>query len=230
MYKNIILNIPHSSDIMPVNTWDGDIQPHILRWTDKYTDVLFKPIFKDIQGTAITPVIFPVSRFFCDAERLINDPLGEVGQGIYYTKFEDCTRTPDEYTEKYVKKLWSSHQEMLSSLITDNTIIIDCHSFPSDVADVDVCIGYNEDWSKPSDGLVNAVKTFFEGYGLTVDINNPYSNSITPKSDKKYTSFMIELNKRLYLMSDNTTMKPCAYKFGFMLNYLYNKLLQEWNF
>ena len=33
----------------------------------------------------------------------------------------------------------------------DVTLIVDCHSFPSDIApDVDVCLGFNEDASRPS--------------------------------------------------------------------------------
>jgi putative restriction endonuclease len=30
-----------------------------------------------------------------------------------------------------------------------DALLLDCHSFPSELSDVDICIGFNEDWSKP---------------------------------------------------------------------------------
>lgn len=70
--------------------WRGEIETHIRRWTDNYTDSLFHP---DFQFSAlVNPVRYPYSRFFCDVERLEQDPMEQIGQGIVYSQFQDCTR------------------------------------------------------------------------------------------------------------------------------------------
>lgn len=223
MVDKIVLNIPHSSTILPVNTWEGDITPHIKKWTDFHTDRLFTPN----NTKEVTPVIFPVSRFFCDVERLYDDPLEKDGQGIYYTHFEECKRNED--LKDYAMGLWQSHMNLLSSLITSNdTLLIDCHSFPSDLSGVDICIGYNNDWSKPSDELLNHIKEYFEKAGYSVGINSPYSNSLTPPSTYKYKSFMIEVNKSIYLDKDNR-FTSSAYTVSCLLEYLYRNILFVWN-
>ena len=61
-YSKIILNIPHSSGFIPVNTWNGDIQSEVNKWTDWFTDIVFKPRGIDDR---IVPIVFSFSRFFC---------------------------------------------------------------------------------------------------------------------------------------------------------------------
>jgi hypothetical protein len=48
--------------------------------------------FTPLTDPRIHPVAFPWSRFFCDVERLENDPLEKSGQGIVYTSFEGINR------------------------------------------------------------------------------------------------------------------------------------------
>lgn len=226
-FNNIVLNIPHAS----IGNWsEGWNDPvwlfyHMKKWTDWHTDILFKPS-KDLSDRVI-PVVFEQSRFFCDAERLKNDPLEDKGQGIIYTKFENCSRTLSDVDKEALGRYWESHQEFLKFEIqSDDTLLLDCHSFPSDLSDVHICIGFNDDWSKPSDDVIDFVKGAFEGLGYKVGINKPYGNSITPESSYKYKSMMIEVNKKCYMNEDTLVLNG----FGFellnkTLNDIYKQLL-----
>ena len=229
-YKKIVLNIPHSSTFMPINTWEGDIYQEKQKWTDHKTDVIFSP--RNHLTSQVVSVIFPYSRFFCDAERLENDPLEKEGQGIFYTDFNNCHRPHNMYLEESVHLLWKSHQKMLSSQIdSDSTLLIDCHSFPSELApDVDICLGWNNDTSKPSEALIGLVNAYFGGFGYKVGLNNPYSNSITPDNPYYYHSLMIELNKKIYLNEKTNELLCSAYKLNHAINYLYKNILSEWKY
>lgn len=226
-YKRIVLNIPHSSTVIPRNTWIGDIEAEIDRWTDWYTDVIFTPMEEDRQ---ITPVVFPYSRFYCDVERLPeNEPMEAIGQGIFYTLFNGCVRRKTNELASHVSSLHQNHLSELSSNITcDETLLIDCHSFPEEIAeDVDICLGWNEDSSKPSDILIGQIKAYFENLGYRVACNYPYSNSITPPSEFKYQSIMIELNKHLYL-TNGAKNQMAINELRRLLQNLYTSILHTW--
>ena len=93
MITNIVLNIPHSS----VQNYDTDewsdknlLHEQVNEWTDWFTDDLFRPSIKgkyDIKAN-----VFNHSRFYVDVERLIDDDLENVGQGIIYTDFNGNKR------------------------------------------------------------------------------------------------------------------------------------------
>lgn len=200
--RSLILNIPHSSvnGIFDEETgrWPRDarfINECVNKMTDWWTDMLFS-----VEGIDYDQVIFPFSRFVCDAERLIDDPMEAIGQGILYKEFDGFKR--GELTEEnrlFLMRQWERHREKLSECIkSDDSVLVDCHSFPSEYADVDVCIGFNEDWSFNED-LVGKTVELFRQWGYSVGINHPYSNSITPESPHRYTSIMIEVNKRIYM-------------------------------
>lgn len=225
-YKKIVLNIPHSSDNLYINTWEGDIQSEVSKWTDTFTDVLFAPNDNEL----VKPVVCPVSRFFCDVERLIGDPFETKGEGIFYTGFNGCKRKRTHSLFSVAMQMWYKHQEKLSDEMCEGCVIIDCHSFPNEVApDVDICIGFNEDWSRPKALYIEKICQFFEGFGYTIKLNSPYSNSITPHNDFYYNSFMIEVNKRLYLTEDNKKMGS-MYKLNQIMNYLYENILNKWSY
>lgn len=224
-FKNIVLNIPHSSKEIPFNTWDKDISMLVHEWTDTRTDELFHSELLQVK-----PVVFPVSRFFCDFERLVDDPLEEQGQGIFYTKYGDATRKKEGAVYDYAMSLYNNHKDFINSFIDKGTLLIDCHSFPTHVApNTDICIGYNEDWSKPSQELIDKVVEHFLCYGFNVDVNSPYSNSITPKSSRDYKSIMIEVNKKCYLTPDGFLSKK-GWELKQVLNYLYSNILFLWNY
>ncbi len=72
---------------------------------------------------------------------------------------------------------------------------------------MDICIGYNEDWSKPCKETIETAVNIFEDAGYKVGINHPYSNSETPACPFHYKSMMIEVNKKTYLRSDSICLK-----------------------
>lgn len=216
MIDNIILNIPHSSRFGLPGGWPDEIYRHVYRWTDTDTDIIFTS-----DDDRIHPVIFKYSRFVCDAERLENDPMEGIGQGIVYTEFEGVKRTIDTDTHERMMSLWRQHQNELISQINERSLLIDCHSFPSDMDEsIDVCIGYNEDWSKPCEKLIRLFVSHFESHGYSVGVNTPYSNSISPLCSFEYPSIMIELNKKIY----NSGNKQVVHN---VINDLYGKILRD---
>ena len=98
------------------------------------------------------------------------------------------------------------HQRRLGAAISGDTLLIDCHSFPRELApDIDICIGYNEgEANAPSESILKMTEQFFRIRGYKVARNKPYSNSITPLAPGPYQSMKIEVNKDLYLKSDGT--------------------------
>ena len=198
--ERIVLHIPHSSPVIPkgYRDWDTGIMDHVFRWTDWFTDWIFCTAANG--DSRIVPVVFPFSRFFCDVERLERDPLDSIGQGIIYTQFDGCTRHISA-SERAVlfERYYQAHMAILRKSLTPTSFLLDCHSFPKDLSSVDVCIGTNNDWSRPPGRILHQVSDVFEANGYSVGINHPYSNSISPIMSFHYSSLMIELNKRLYL-------------------------------
>lgn len=103
----------------------------------------------------------------------------------------------------HLLNLWYNHQERLRNNLCPEALLLDCHSFPSEMSDIDICIGYNEDWSKPNKETIELAVNLFEDCGYKVGINEPYSNSETPECPFTYQSMMLEVNKKVY-MEDGT--------------------------
>ena len=207
--RNIVQNIPHSSTAgvfdPVIGKWPRN--PHLLmngigKLTDLYTDFLFAT---DTEG--VSSVVFPYSRFVCDAERLDDDPMEKIGQGIIYTNFGAVERgNLDKDAVDAILGLRAGHLRKLSEGLTEGSVLIDCHSFtPDDNGMADICVGYNDDWSYDK-RVVEAVVLGFRNRGYTVSENAPFSNSITPPSEHKYASVMIEVNKRLYMDTSFTRL------------------------
>ena len=94
----------------------------------------------------------------------------------------------------------------IKECLTKESILIDCHSFPPELSDVDVCIGFNDDDSKPSDEVVGTIDDEFSKIGFTVGINKPYSNSVV--FGKPHKSIMIELKKSIYMDEETLLLRP----------------------
>ena len=183
---------------MGYGRWSQGIEEHIVRWTDWFTDWIFCQAA--VNDSRIVPVSFPFSRFFCDVERLENDPLESIGQGIVYTDFGECHRNiGDAESKRLHEEFYRAFTERLRSNLQPSAFLLDCHSFPSDLSDVDVCIGYNEDWSRPEDEILFQTKAIFESLGFKTGLNHPYANSMSPVMPFAYPSMMIELNKKTYM-------------------------------
>ena len=211
IYKNLLLHVPHSSTRFPdfsdyrFETLDDDEKQLI----DYFTDEIFVP--KE-ESEHIKHVVFPYCRLFCDVERLAHDPLEKMGMGIVY-KREQIKSNGRIYYPMHGRreslKQYIDYHAMVTNLILDmgdNTLLIDCHSFSSistllnpTNSDVDICIGFNDDETCPDKVVIDNVVQHFESLGYKVGINQPFSNSKTFNAPVEYHSFMIEVNKRLYM-------------------------------
>ena len=224
-YDNIVLNIPHSSiDGLATTKWNNKaaLLSEVKRWTDWYTDIVFVP---DL-GNGIKTVIADYSRFVVDVERLPNDPMEKIGQGILYTDFNGLHRTIELEEKLGMIAYYMGYIKTLKEMLNEHSLLIDCHSFPSDLSELDICIGVNDDWSRPSDFIIDLVVEFFKKEGYKVSINSPYSNSIAPEANFTYSSIMIEVNKRVYLNEHTLEFTDNAQKLQEQLSKLYSILLR----
>ena len=220
-----MLNIPHASTGgLDKAGWHdyGKLWASVRYLTDWHTDWLFDQGQPDISA-----VVSRFSRFVVDCERLENDPMEKCGQGILYTEFDGNHRTITPEQKEILTGYYKVHKQMLCDSLTPDTILLDCHSFPSDKADVDICIGYNEDWSKPSSDLIQTVRGIFEAAGYSVAENTPYSNSVSPVvPGVVYPSLMIELNKRTYMDENTLQLTDEADKMRKTISEIYKTLLK----
>lgn len=240
IYNKLILHIPHSSDSFDF----ADQDQHVEGWRDRakplidwYTDELFTPY---MNNESVIPIIFDTCRTLVDVERMCDDPLEARGLGITYyplleTEENGFKVTRDERI-RYIKK-YLDHQHKLAHLLLDHnlSLLIDCHSFSSrptilqpDISknqDVDICIGFNEDRTKPDETTLALVAQHFIEKGYKVAFNTPFSNSKTVETPAKYTSLMIEVNKSLYMDEDTLEKKASFWKVRDDITSLYAKLL-----
>lgn len=93
--------------------------------------------------------------------------------------------------------------------MSPDDLLIDCHSFPSEMnRNIDICIGFNEDRTKPSQSTIEYIYSTFERVGYRVGVNEPYSNSISPNCRFAYQSIMIEVNKQVYMDEKTLELMP----------------------
>lgn len=207
----MIFHIPHSSPIVPDNMIVKDRE--ILVCTDWHTETIFPDI--DVK------MVFPFSRFYCDVERFIGDPLESIGQGIAYTHYRNGEQfrsiTDSEMNEIYAiyndwhRALWIEAERQATML--DNVVLVDCHSFNSEQVGIDeenlpdICIGTNVE-NSPPENIIQMVENSFRNDGYSVARNIPYGGAIVASARSNVYSIMVEINKRTYLdgystMSDN---------------------------
>lgn len=219
-YQNLLLHVPHSSVVFPGESDftfnDLDEEERLL--IDYYTDELFIPECADEK---IVTTVFSYCRLYCDVERLINDPLEKEGLGISYSRWV----ATDELSKKIRSfsslrsafKLYSDFHTETALKILDTIgtkLLIDCHSFSSlpnllnrnPPADIDICIGFNEDSTRPNRVTIDNIIHHFVSLGYKVGVNNPFSNSKTFSVPGEYHSVMIEVNKKRY-MDEHTLEK-----------------------
>ena len=142
-------------------------------------------------------------------EEDLNWLIISIGQGILYRQFGRFSRTIPTEAEKPLHGLWHSHQRCLRSALASGSspLLLDCHSFPARMSDVDICIGFNEDWSKPDTRTIEYAVNWFEDNGFKVGINTPYSNSIAPECSFRYHFMMLEINKKAYLKGNSILLR-----------------------
>ncbi len=244
MSNRITLNIPHSS-INGLHEANWDSWEKLVRvvniLTDWHTNLLFSPPRGMFDEDDVKPFVFHKNRFVVDVERLIDDKMESIGQGIVYTQFGEHLHRKVSEAEK--SALYREREQYLAKIEQNilgndvlgyNNILIDCHSFPSIQSNVDVCIGYNEDPSQPTEEAISFIKDSFEAQGLSVGINTPYSNSLQPVSDvsvlrNNYMSFMIELNKRTYLNEEDRSLSEGFPVVRDTILHIYEHLLSQFD-
>ena len=221
--KQLILHIPHSSTIIPFH--DGYVSSHdkiqqeIIKLTDWYTDDLFDS--KDDKM-----IITPFSRIFCDVERFADDDqeiMSKVGMGVLYEKLDSdeiLRKVTSKLREKIINDYYWKHHDSLKTIVEEQLIkngeclIIDCHSFPS--TPLQKAINQNSntpDFNIGTDSFHTPKKyieesiTYFENLGYSLGVDWPYNGSIVPmkyyQKEKRVSSIMLEINRKLYLNEPN---------------------------
>lgn len=215
MYSNIILHVPHSSaDFSFAGREAAGL--HGDKWLEQarnlidwYTDELFVPEKHDAN---IIPVVFDTCRTLCDVERMSHDPLEERGLGItYYPCLDGYNPRRTQEEDSRVLQKYLDHQYRLASLLVQHpdSLLLDCHSFSNGAtplqpdaaknAGIDICLGWNDDFTRPSDEVLSMVERHFRDKGYSVGLNTPFSNAKTVDTPAHYNALMIEVNKRLYM-------------------------------
>lgn len=159
MSSSIILNIPHSSTLLPLediplpydepsgaayNSWGGkycvrkrileDYRKELLYMTDWYTDELF------INGIG-KPLVAPVSRLLCDMERFKDDlkeEMSTIGMGICYSSTHNLEKLSSfrlSHKKAIIEKYYDPYHRTLQRYVEEafeehgRVLILDCHSF-----------------------------------------------------------------------------------------------------
>jgi len=239
-YHNILLHVPHSSTAFldGCNACFEDLDKEERLLIDYYTDELFVP---DREYNGIDSIVFPYCRLYCDVERLINDPLEKAGLGISYSRWvavdQNNQRLRSFSTLHSAFRLYLDFHTEASLKLLDmrgSVLLIDCHSFSSipnllnqnPQSDIDICIGFNEDETCPSKGVIDNVVQHFKSRGYRVGINIPFSNSKTFSVPTDYHTVMIEVNKKLYMNEDTLEKIDNFYRVKHDLQSLYRVLLR----
>lgn len=206
-YTRIVAAIPHS--VADAHYWQWQGNPDAKEWRDRWTDWFTDELFS-LEMDGVTVIKAKMSRLECDAERL----EGEADRLCHFAHMGDAQKTQEwvlgnaMWRNMYLADWYRYRADILDAAREDVTLIVDCHSFPSDLApDVDVCIGYNEDTSKPSERTIALVAQTFRDAGYAVAFNRPYANALAPTGYIGH-SLMIEMNKRTYM--DEKTLKKTA--------------------
>lgn len=233
--QKAILNIPHSSTVIPkwaVNDIiipDREIALLVDFMTDKDVDKLWA--FVPIENKQVATI----SRLVVDTERYRNDEdeiMALKGMGLYYTHTPNGkqfrTRSEDAYAKclAIYDKYHASLEEKIFQCLVEHgkCVVLDCHSFHDDMyytdfhpsSFPDVCIGVN--------GMVSSEAQFvidtFKSAGYSVKVNEPFSGTLTPLKylyDTRVVSIMIELNRRIYENASFDAVKKLCMKIYYYL-------------
>lgn len=214
--QKVVLNIPHSSTVVP--DWAvKDIiipAPELSSLVDFMTDKDVDEIWGFVPDES--KQVATVSRLVIDTERYRNDEeeaMSLKGMGLYYTHTPDGkqfrTRTEDTYAK--CLGIYDEYHSSLEAKVTKcldehcKCILLDCHSFHDDMnytgfnpsSFPDVCVGVNDVVSAEAQLVIDT----FKSAGYTVKVNEPFAGSLVPLkylNDTRVQSVMIELNRRIY--------------------------------
>ena len=235
----ILFHVPHSSLKIPKQYWNICIKDKkYIETTNKFlSDYLTDKLIPN----KCNKIVFKYSRLFCDVEKFKDDSkeiMSKKGMGVIYTN--DCdniiTIPNKKYKRKVLKSYYFKHHNKLDKMVTNllkkhnKCIIVDFHSFSDELTkklfnindNSDICIGIDTTYT--DEKLINFTISHFKKYGYSVEINKPYSGTIIPnkyfhKQEKRLSSIMLEINKRIYLKN-----KTAFDKFKQCIEDYYNKI------
>lgn len=214
-FWRVVAWMPHTNTYLPnlpCTPKFDDLRRDTAVLTDTQVDKLYPFLNNKITSD--------FSRFVVDLERYADDaqePMAQKGMGRFYTRLisglpfdRSVFVGGDDFFKRYYAQ---KHDELNRAVehIGDGAILLDLHSFNPEPLSCDldkqtprpdICLGFNSDETKPADKVLHALKGHFEQNGLRVAFNTPFSGSMTCPTTTKYTSLMIETNKRCYL-TDN---------------------------
>ena len=110
----------------------------------------------------------------------------------------------------------------LSDILNEHSLLIDCYSFSSHLSRADVCIGFNKDWTQPTEFVIELVSRFMEEHNYITCIKHP-SLTARPKTSLKKDAITVGVSKRI--ISDN---KEGISKLHKDLVSLYSILVRYW--
>lgn len=243
MNNHYLVNLPHCGIKIPdqylkdYNLSKDELIQNVYEYADLYTDDVYESFYKNFGG-----VKNEYSRLFMDPERFYDDAqehMSKFGLGWFYEKAiieEQPLRRIDhkkdisKYYMEYHNELYQKTRKKLEKY--NRCTIIDCHSFsnhrywfqPIDKEFPDICIGFDD--LHKDQKLIDIIKEEFSGYDI--GINTPYSGSIVPleyygKNDN-IKSVMIEINKKLYLQSNNMEKNSNFNKIKQKITNIYERL------
>jgi N-formylglutamate deformylase len=219
-----VIHVPHASTVIPADIRrtfvlsDAELERELLLLTDRYTDELF-----DLRSELALSVVYGVSRFVTDPERFPDDahePMAARGMGAVYVSTTDGAPLRDGLTapqrSDLLARFYQPHHIALEAAVqrvldaTGRCLIIDCHSFPDEPLPCDqdqtrprpdVCIG-TDAFHTPAELAAQAAAGFSD-HGLEVFLDRPFSGAMVLarwyQQDKRVTSVMVEINRRLYM-------------------------------
>jgi len=225
MNHHYLIHLPHSGIQIPIEYIDDylltkeELEKNIYQYCDIYTDELFATLYEAFGGVKNS-----YSRLFFDPERFGNDEDEEMHKRFqlgwfYENAILEKKQLRINKNKALIRDFYDKHHKKLNKLTHeklekhDKCTVIDCHSFSNErywfhdknLELPDICIGFED--MHVDYHLVNIIKNEFSGYN--VKINTPYAGSLVPtdywQKDKRVKSVMIEINKKLYLESDNIT-------------------------
>lgn len=227
----VLIHLPHSSTFIPDAVRNeillnvDELQSELLRLTDRYTDELFMYDDVVIHKNQYSRLVFDPERFRSDS----NETMARFGMGAIYTHTADykvlrklTDKKREEMMQKYYDPYHASLTEKAQQLLDcyENCLIIDGHSFPEKPLPFeedkssgrpDICIG-TCDFHTP-EALVEGMEKFIGNNKMTVRRNFPFAGTMVPlkfyMKDKRVSSVMIEVNRRLYMNEDNGEKLAC---------------------
>ena len=232
--KPILIHVPHSSLFIPEEYRKTTLVSQ--KELDEENSLMCDTGVLDLipQALKSQTIVFPYSRLYCDVERLRdgNEPMEAYGMGYIYTRSSKGNELfrPSEAHKKRINEIYESHHSELNKKATEilneygKCLIIDLHSFSEEMVNrlfgwtnfPDICIGTES--NHYSEDIVKSMQEICDMFGLSTELNYPYSGSIVPSAyygrrGTGIVSVMIEINKRVLLPGDEECLRSRGHSF-----------------